>query len=100
MSAADCTVAKYLDVFSHELVRFDMATSAREAKRGGRANIYRLPLLLEALGRVREDLGNRTSSSDADKVSFRLALYKYFERDAPPVKKVIKQLDAGTCRIK
>ena len=34
MAAADCTVAKYLEVLSHELVRYDMRESAREAKRG------------------------------------------------------------------
>jgi hypothetical protein len=94
-----CTVAKYLDVLSHELVRHDMTTSAREAKRG-RTNIYRLGLLMEALGRVRGDVGARTSDSDADKAAFRMAMYQHFERDFPPVKKVVKQLEAGTCKIK
>ena len=94
-----CTVAKYLEVLSHQLVRYDVATSAREAKRG-RANIYRLGLLLEALGKVRDDVGSRTSDSEADKAGFRMAMYQYFERDFPPVKKVVKQLEAGTCRIK
>lgn len=95
----DCTVAKYLEVLSHELVRYDVQTSAREAKRG-RVNIYRLGLLMEALQRVRGDVGNRTSSSDADKANFRLAMYQRFERDFPPVKKVVKQLEAGTCKIR
>ncbi len=94
-----CTVAKYLDVLSHELVRYDVATSAREAKRG-RVNIYRLGLLMEALGRVRGAVGSHTSDSEADKASFRMALYTHFERDFPPVKKVVKQLEAGTCKIK
>ena len=97
--ANDCTVAKYLEVLSHELVRYDVATSARESKRG-RANIYRLGLLLEALERVRGALGSRTSDSDADKASFRMAMYQHFERDFPPVKRVVKQLEAGTCKIK
>lgn len=97
--STDCTVAKYLDVLSHELVRYDVQTSAREAKHG-RANIYRLGLLMEALQRVRSDVGNRTSSSDADKANFRMALYQRFERDFPPVKKVVKQLEAGTCKIR
>lgn len=97
--ANGCTVAKYLDVLSHELVRYDMQTSAREAKRG-RVNIYRLGLLMEALGKVRDAVGNRTSDSDADKAGFRMAMYQHFERDFSPVKKVVKQLEAGTCRIK
>ena len=95
----DCTVAKYLEVLSHELVRYDMATSAREAKRG-RVNIYRLGLLMEALQKVRADVGNRTSDSEVDKIDFRAAMYVRFEKDFPPVKKVIKQLEAGTCKIK
>ena len=94
-----CPVAKYLDVLSHELVRYDVQTSAREAKRG-RVNIYRLGLLMEALGKVRAAVGNRTSDSEADKAGFRMAMYQHFERDFPPVKKVVKQLEAGTCRIK
>ena len=96
--ANGCTVAKYLEVLSHELVRYDMQTSAREAKRG-RVNIYRLGLLLEALGRVRDAVGSRTSDGEADKAGFRMAMYQHFERDFPPVKKVVKQLEAGTCRI-
>jgi len=95
----NCTVAKYLEVFSHELVRYDMATSAREAKRG-RVNIYCLGLLMEALQKVRADVGNRTSDSEADKIDFRAAMYVRFEKDFPPVKKVVKQLEAGTCKIK
>lgn len=97
--AGDCTVGKYLDVLSHELVRYDVQTSAREAKRG-RVNIYRLGLLMGALQRVREDVGNRTSSSEADKAGFRMAMYQNFEQGFSPVKKVVKQLEAGTCKIK
>src|SRR5271163_858699 len=97
--ASTCTVGKYLDVPSHELVRHDVQTSGREAARG-RVNIYRLGLLMEALGKVRSDVGNRTSDSDADKASFRMAMYQHFERDFSPVKKVVKQLEAETCRIK
>lgn len=94
-----CTVAKYLEVLSHELVRYDVQTSAREAKRG-HVNIYRLGHLMGALQRVREEVGSRTSDSEADKAGFRLAMYGNFEKDFPPVKKVIKQLEAGTCKIK
>ena len=95
-----CTVANYLTVLSHELVRYDVATSARESKRRVPVNIYRLGHLMGALQRVREEVGNRTSDSDADKAAFRLAMYGNFEKDFPPVKKVVKQLEAGTCKIK
>jgi hypothetical protein len=95
-----CTVAKYLEVLSHELVRYDVRTSASEVKRGGRVNIYRLGHLMGALQRVREELGARTSDSDRDKADFCMAMYANFERDFSPVKKVLKQIDAGTCKIK
>jgi hypothetical protein len=95
-----CTVGKYLDVLSHELVRYDVVTSARETKRGIRVNIYRLGLLMGALGRVRDDVGSGTSDSDADKAAFRMAMYQHFEKNFPPVKRVVKQLEAGTCKIK
>jgi hypothetical protein len=95
----ECAVAKYLEVLSHELVRYDMQTSAREARRG-RVNIYRLGHLMGALGRVRDAVGSRTSDSEPDKAGFRMAMYQNFERDFPPVKKVVKQLEAGTCKIK
>ena len=99
--ASDCTVGKYLDVLSHELVRYDVQTSAREAKRPhGHVNIHRMGHLMGALGRVRETVGNRTSASEADKANFRMALYQYFEKDFAPVKKVVKQLEARTCKIK
>ena len=52
------------------------------------------------LQRVRGDVGSRTSGSEADKAGFRMAMYQHFERDFPPVKKVVKQLEAGTCKIK
>ena len=49
---------------------------------------------------MRADVGSRTSDSDADKAGFRMAMYQHFERDFSPVKKVVKQLEAGTCKIK
>jgi hypothetical protein len=94
-----CSVTKYLEVLSHELVRYDVATSAREAKRG-HVNIYRLAHLMGALGRVRAEVGSRTSDSDADKAGFRMAMYANFVPNFPPVKRVVKQLEAGTCKIK
>jgi hypothetical protein len=94
-----CSVAKYLEVLSHELVRYDVTESLKETKRG-HVNIYRLGHLMGALGRVRDEVGNRTSDNDADKAGFRMAMYQNFVRDFPPVKKVVKQLEAGTCKIK
>lgn len=98
--ANECTVKKYLAVLSHELIRYDMATSARETKRRVPVNIYRMAHLMGALQRVEEAVGTHTSDSEADKAYFRAAMYMHFEKDFPPVKKVVKQLEAGTCKIK
>lgn len=94
-----CPVSKYIALLSHELIRYDMATSAREAKRG-RVNIYRMGLLMQALHRVEAEVGSSTGDSDADRAKFRLAMMSHFEPDFSPVKKVVKQLEAGTCKIK
>jgi hypothetical protein len=95
-----CTVAKYLIVLSHELTVYDQAQSRREAKRGI-PNIYRLGLLLGAANKVWDDVQTvKDSSSPEALVTLRLALHKHFEHDFPPVKKVLKQIDAGTCKIK
>ena len=96
----ECTVKKYLAVLSHELIRYDVATSTREAKRGANVNIYRMSHLMGALQRVEEAVGSHTSDSEADKAYFRAAMYMHFEKDFSPVKKVVKQLEAGTCKIK
>lgn len=96
----ECTVARYLEVLSHELVRHDVRESAKEIKRRIPVNIYRLGHLLGALQRVRADVGSRTSSSAEDKAAFRMAMYQHFEQGFSPVKKVVTQLEAGTCKIK
>lgn len=95
-----CTVAQYLDLLSHELVRYDVATSAREAKsKYGRVNIYRMGHLLEALERVRKEVGSQTSDSVPDKLNLVYAIQTNFERDFPPVKRVLKQMERGTCKL-
>ena len=98
--SGDCTVVKYLAVLSHELTVYDRAQSRRESKRGI-VNIYRLGLLLGAANEVSDAVKSvKDSSSTEALVTLRLALHKHFEHDFPPVKKVLKQIDAGTCRIK
>ena len=102
MSAAQrvCTLEHYDVVLVHELTKYDQAQARREALRG-RVNIYRLALLLEAAQRVRDDVKDKLKSSSPDALAdFQVALYRHFERDFPPVKKVVKQLEAGTCKIK
>jgi len=95
-----CTPRKYLAVLTHEISKYDRSQAARESKRGI-VNIYRLGLLLEAAHKVGDDVQSvQDSPSPEALVSLRLALHKHFLRDFPPVKKVIKQIDAGVCKIK
>ena len=64
-------------------------------------NIYRLGLLLQATNRVEADVSSRLDATTPEAIAdFRMELYRYFEKDAPWVKRVVKQLEAGTCKIK
>jgi hypothetical protein len=95
-----CTPRKYRVVLVHEITKYDAAVASREAKRG-RVNIYRLGLLLQAVERVEADVATKLDSSSPEAIAdFRMALYKHFERDFPPVKKVVKQIEAGVCEIR
>jgi hypothetical protein len=95
-----CTVVKYLLVLSHELSLYDRAESKRESKRGI-VNIYRLGLLLEAAHKVGDDVKAFENSSSPEALTqLRLALYRHFEHDFPPIKKVVKQIDTGVCKIR
>lgn len=99
-----CDLGAYLDVLAHELIAYDRAQSAREAKRAfGRVNIYRMGLLLEAKQKVEKNIlakHARSSTSPDALLALTVELYAHFEQNFPPIKKVIKQIDAGTCRIK
>jgi hypothetical protein len=95
-----CTPRKYLVVLTHEIAKYDRAAAGREAKRGN-VNIYRLGLLLQAVQRVEADISSRLDATTPEAIAdFRMALYRYFEKDAPWVKKVVKQIEAGICVIK
>lgn len=96
-----CTIDKYMVVLTHELIRYDMAQSRREAKRG-RVNIYRLGHLLEAANRVRASVEKKRGASgdDAALRDMRVSLEHEFLPGFAPAKRVIQQIDSGTCKIK
>src|SRR3990167_4175698 len=68
---------KWFAVLWHELTRYDMRESAREARRGT-PNIWRLGHLMGAMGKVRYETAAGGSSMEA----FRAALHRNFAFDA------------------
>ena len=72
----------------------------RETSRGGSGNIYRLGHLFKAAENVRKDLKGKLGRGRVAKARLAKALVTHFEPDFPPVKKVLKQIREGTCKIK
>ena len=95
-----CTTRHYDAILIHELPRWDMKLMVRETSRGGHGNIYRLGHLFEAAEKVRKDLRGRLGKGRVAKARFAKALVTHFEPDFPPIKKVLKQIREGTCKIK
>lgn len=93
---APVTVQKVLDFqLTHELIAYDRRAATSETKRGGRLNIHRLPLLLEAAGKVKDDMRGKGE----DVPALVRSLHTHFEPGFSPIKKIVKQLgvpDAGT----
>jgi hypothetical protein len=96
MEKTSCTIGKYLVVLSHELTKFDRELEAR-----GQSNIYRLGHYMGALQRVEKKV---KSVLDKDRgkpmLKFLDAVGSAFEADFPPIKRLARQIELGTCRIK
>lgn len=88
------TVGVFLAIVSHNLTRYDMQASAREAKRGP-VNIYRLGHLMKALGEVQGDVKALKKKDDPESLDkLKASLNKRFVPGFAPIKKTIKQIDA------
>lgn len=99
-SLSDGTVEVFLTVLSSYLTQYDQQVSKREMKRG-RVNIHRLPLLLQAADRVKSAVRPHLKKSDKESLgALKLALGKFFDVSLPPVKKLIKAIDAFVDRGK
>lgn len=93
------TVSVFLTILSSLLTQYDMATSAREEKRGGRSNIYRLGHLFGAMEKIQDALTKVHDSDAPDALNqLKTELGKKFDRDFPPAKKLVKQIDAFLTR--
>ena len=101
MSDRVCTLGMYRVLLVHELSRYDRREFARESKRG-RGNSYRIAILLGAIHDNVDPVvkGRENSVAPEDRTAFRAAVGRAFEEDFRPVVAALKQMDAGTCRIR
>lgn len=101
-----CTLDKWHAVLTHELTRYDIAQSRREARRGGIVNHYRLSHLFGAAQRAREE-AERAGGTEA---ALAAALQRNFTFDysrrtgtrEPPamLRRFMAQLASGECKLK
>ena len=101
MAARVCTLGMYRTLLVHELSRYDRHEFARESKRG-RGNIHRLAIILGAIHEEMDPVikGKEGSTAPEDRAAFRSAIGRAFLEDFRPVVATLKQMDAGTCRLR
>lgn len=88
-------VSTFLTILSSHLTQYDQAEFAREEKRGGRGNIYRLGHLFGALENVEADVASVKDSAAPEALArLKASLGKRFNPGFPPVNKLVKQIDA------
>lgn len=88
------TVRGFLEVLIAHLTQYDRRVSAAEARKG-RANIYRLGLLLQQEEKIATELGDVLDSSDsADLKRLKAQIQrKFIVQDMPPARKTIAAID-------
>lgn len=95
------TVEMFLEVLSSKLVQQDKKESLQEIRRGGRENIYRLGLLLEAAEKVKSDVSQYLKRDDPEAMeALKASLQRRFISNFPPLKGMLKQIEAWTTRGK
>jgi hypothetical protein len=101
---ANPTLRDYLTLLSSKLTQYDVATGKRESKRGS-PNIYRLGHLLKASQQVQDRVKTMLDDTSPEaRAAFEKALAAEFvfergEFALAPVRNVVKQLRAGTCKL-
>jgi hypothetical protein len=95
------TVETFLEVLSSKLIQQDEKELRQETRRGGRGNIYRLGLLLEAAEKVKGDVSQYLERDDPEAMEvLKASLQKRFTSNFPPLKGMLKQIEAWTTRGK
>ncbi len=95
------TVKMFLHVLTSKLTQQDKKETEQELKRSGRSNIYRLGLLFEAAEKVEHEVAKYLERDDPEAMEvLKAALQKNFNSNFPPLKNMLKQIEAWTTRGK
>jgi hypothetical protein len=97
----DATVKSFLMVLVSKITQQDKKEYDKEVSRGGRGNIYRLGLLLEAKTKVEDTLSAYLGRDDSEAMeALKKALKKNFNDNFPPLKNLLKQIAAWETKKK
>jgi hypothetical protein len=100
-SLPNATVEMFLRVLVSKLTQQDKKETLQELKRNGRSNIYRLGLLLEASQKVEAEVSEYLKRDDPEAMeALKKSLQKNFNSNFPPLKSMLKQIEAWTTRGK
>jgi hypothetical protein len=100
-SLPSATVEMFLHVLTSKLTQQDKKETDQELKRTGRSNIYRLGLLFQAQEKVEKDVSEYLKRDDPEAMeALKTSLQKNFNSNFPPLKNMLKQIDAWTTRGK
>lgn len=88
------TVEMFLHVLVSKLTQQDVKDTKREMAHGGRGNIYRLGLLLEAKEKVEREVSHFLNRDDPEAMeALKTALQRNFNSNFPPLNNVLRQID-------
>lgn len=88
------TVEMFLLALGSKLTQQDAKEMKQEQARGGRGNIYRLGLLLEAKEKVENAVSQYLKRDDPEAMeALKVALQRNFNSNFPPLKNILKQID-------
>ena len=93
----------FLEVLVSKLTQQDKKEVLQELKRsrGSYSNIYRLGLWLEAKEKVEHDVSQYLKRDDPEAMeALKTSLQRNFNSNFPPLKGILKQIDAWTTRGK
>jgi len=88
------TIEMFLLALSSKVTQQDEKEMKREQAHGGRGNIYRLGLLLEAVGKVEDDVRDYLKRDDPEAMeALKASINRRFNPGFPPLNNILKQID-------
>jgi hypothetical protein len=90
----NATVEMFILALSSKVTQQDEKEIKREQAHGGRGNIYRLGLLLEAVNKVENDVSEYLKRDDPEAMeALKASLSKRFTSNFPPLNNILKQIN-------